>query len=283
MNAVSLYRPGNSFFHRCDSRTKLCLILVFAVLVFLFENPTIPLVLTLGGICINLSAVGKYALTNVLFKMVIIIMLFSFVLHGFVNPAGRTPALFGSWMLSLPYFGTYMLEGAYLGLTFGLRIVCIGQFALLYISTTHPQEMINGLKKLKIPPMFCFMISMSFQLIPISTREAKIILAAQRARGLVERTLWDRVKGLVPMFVPLVVSSIDRMETLSMSLESRAFGAVKNPTPLFEVRFSKGDAAIIGLSVLAIAAAVFVRVRFGSLNWGGELAGWGQVFWPGLR
>lgn len=276
----TLYKPGNSFFHRCDSRVKLALIPVFGVAVFLFFNPIIPFALLVVSVLINLTATGKYTFQNSLTKILLLLFLFSVVIHGFVNPNGKTPALFLGVPLCLPYFGFYTLEGFYFGLTFGLRVSCIAMIGLLYVSTTHPTEVVNGLTKLGVPYQFGFMLLMSMQLIPISTREVKIIMSAQRARGLVERTLWDKIKGLAPLFIPLVISSLERMETLSMSLESRAYGSSEHPTELYEVHFSKKDACILTAGILLLTVSIIFRIHFGNLNWMYSLANWKSVFKP---
>ena len=107
---------------------------------------------------------------------------------------------------------------------FWLRLSSIVLIAMLFVTTTSSAEIMRGLQKLGVPFRFCFMLTMSLQLIPITAREAGIIGSAQRARGLPEKNFIDKLKGLVPMFVPMVVSSLSRMETMSMALESRAFG-----------------------------------------------------------
>ena len=116
---------------------------------------------------------------------------------------------------------------------------------MLFVTTTSSAEIMRGLQKLGVPFRFCFMLTMSLQLIPITAREAGIIGSAQRARGLPEKNFIDKLKGLVPMFVPMVVSSLSRMETMSMALESRAFGNTKHPTEMTEIRVRPGDLALL--------------------------------------
>lgn len=278
MKNLTLYQPGNSIFHHCDSRTKLVLIICFAILAFLFFNPIIPLALMLVGLLMNAIATGRYVMTSTLGKIILTIIFFFLVIHGFVNPSGRTPAMFFGHSVEIPYFGVYTLEGVYYGLTFSFRVATVALIALLYVSTTHPTEVVKGLVKLGLPYNFCFMILMSLQLIPISNREAKTIIAAQRARGLMERTLLDKIKGLFPMFVPLVVNSLERMETMAMALEARGFGANSQPTPLYEVNFGKKDFVIISCAIILLITGILVRVKYGGLNWIGQLGDWSDIF-----
>ncbi|KYH30795.1 energy-coupling factor transporter transmembrane component T family protein [Neomoorella mulderi] len=281
MKNITLYQPGNSIFHYCDSRTKLVLILCFAVLAFLYFNPLIPLALMLVVLVLNVVATKSYALTNALTKLFLIIILFFLVIHGFTNPLGKTPAVFWGHPLTIPFFGTYTLEGAYYGLTFGFRIATVALITLLYVSTTHPIEVVRGLVKLGLPYNFGFMILMSLQLIPISNREAKTIISAQRARGLVEHNLWEKLKSLVPLFVPLVVSSLERMETMAMALEARGFGYTEHPTQLHEVKFTARDIIIIASAIILLVIGLVLRFKYGRLSWIDHLNSWGNIFWPG--
>jgi len=277
-NSVTLYIPGDSFFHKCDARVKLLMLAVISVVAYLFFNPWLLLVLFIIAIMSDIISLKAGFKKHMMTKMVIIMFFFLIVLHGFVNPAGHTPALFFGKPIKLPYFGYYTLEGFYMGITNWLRLSSVILTAELFVSTTSPAALVTGLHKLGIPFTFCFMISMSLQLIPIATREATIINSAQRARGLPEKTLIDRFKGLLPMFVPLVVSSLDRMEKMSMALECRGYGNSANPTDLSDITIRTSDIIVIVLFVMLLVVSVFLRLRFGSFNIVDSLTSWSDIF-----
>ncbi len=275
---ITLYIPGNSFFHRCDCRIKLLLVAAVSVLAFLFFSPYNTGILFIASFAFNLMSIGKRTFSHILTKMVLIMGIFLMLMHGFVNPKGITPALFFGREISIPVFGAYTLEGFYLGMVNWFRLGSIIMTAELFVSTTSPNDMIVGLHKLGIPYNFCFMISMSLQLIPVSAREATIIQSAQRARGLPEKNLADRFKGLLPMFVPLVVSSLDRMEKTSMALECRGFGNSKTPTDLSDITVRKADICLAASLAVILVMSVVIRIRFGSLNMTEHLRSWADCF-----
>ncbi|OLN28569.1 energy-coupling factor transporter transmembrane component T family protein [Desulfosporosinus metallidurans] len=279
MNSPTLYRPGKSVIHKFDSRSKLVWLICGLVLAFLFFNPVFPFCLLLVSLSINIIATGRYAITNTLTKMFILMVISFTIIHGFANPLGKTPALFLGHVISLPYFGPFTLEGAYFGLTSGFRVMAVALIGLLYVSTSHPSDLVRGLEKLGLSHKIGFMILMSLQLIPISARESQIIIAAQRSRGLVERNILDKIKGLIPLFVPLAVSSMERMETTAMALEARAFGISKNPTSLLDTSFGLKDIVSIILSVLIVVIAVIIRIKLGNFNWINNLHSWTNVLW----
>ena len=251
---------------------------VVSVLAFLFFSPYMTGFLIISSFIFNLLSIGKRTISHILTKMVFMMGIFLMLMHGFVNPKGVTPALFFGKEISIPVFGAYTLEGFYLGMVNWFRLGSIILTAELFVSTTSPNDLIIGLHKLGIPYNFCFMISMSLQLIPVSAREAVIIQSAQRARGLPEKSLVDRFKGLLPMFVPLVVSSLDRMEKTSMALECRGFGNSKTPTDLSDITVRKTDVFLAASLTILLIASVYVRIRYGSLNMTEQLHSWADCF-----
>ena len=68
------------------------------------------------------------------------------------------------------------------------------------------------------------------------------------------------------MFVPLVVSSLGRMETMSMALESRAFGNTTKPTELRDSHFKRSDFAAAALAIVMLFAFAGIRAVYGSLD-----------------
>ncbi|MGE5573602.1 MAG: energy-coupling factor transporter transmembrane component T family protein [Bacteroidota bacterium] len=281
MNSTpSLYIPGSTFFHRLDSRTKLALAGGLVVIAFSFFNPTIPLAVFTLSLTLNMCATGTYVYRSPVVKMFYMIILLATILQGFANPVGRTPATCLGRELVLPFFGSLKLEGVYCGLVFGLRITGIALAGLLYVTTTHPTDMVQGLVKLGVPHRFGFMFLMSLQLMPIASREAGIIVAAQRARGLPDRSLLERLRGLVALFVPLAVGSIERVEITAMTLETRAYGTGRRPTPLTEAHFGTPDVVVLVLVAAAVVLALSTRILHGNITWMSGVRSWGGLFWP---
>ena len=80
------------------------------------------------------------------------------------------------------------------------------------------------------------------------------------------------------MFVPLVVSSLDRMEKTSMALECRGFGYSEEPTDLSDITVRKSDYLLIAVVIILLAASIFCRIRYGSLDMTDHLTCWADCF-----
>jgi energy-coupling factor transporter transmembrane protein EcfT len=154
-------------------------------------------------------------------------------------------------------------QGVARGLLLVLRILAMEVAALVVFQTTRTQDLFAGLARLRVPYVLNFMIALTLQLVPLLEREVRIVLAAQRARGMRGTGLG----ALVPALVPVFAGAVERVERLAISLESRGFGASGPKTSYRRVRFGARDRvlAVAGVvaGVLGVAAA---------LAWGGGAA-----------
>ena len=114
------------------------------------------------------------------------------------------------------------------------------------LMTLHPGELSSALQKARVPYTVNFMITTTLQLIPILQREFGIILSAQKSRAMEAQGF----KALLPSIIPVFAGAIDRVSQLSMSLETRAFGASKERTLLRYKEFTTKETV---LSILSLA------------------------------
>jgi energy-coupling factor transport system permease protein len=127
---------------------------------------------------------------------------------------------------------------------------------LVMVMTTHPSDLFLAFSKLKVPYTFNFMLAMTLQLIPVFQREVGIVLSAQKSRGM----KGSGFSAVLPSFVPVFVGAIERVQQLSVSLESRGFGSSGNKTSYRKVTSRTQDwvygivgaVAMLGLMVYSI-------------------------------
>jgi len=113
--------------------------------------------------------------------------------------------------------------------------------------TTHPSDLFAAFAKLRVPYILNFMISMTLQLIPVLQREVTVVLSAQKSRGMKS----SGFGSIVPSFVPVFAGAFERVQQLSISLESRAFGSTGAKTSYRQVEFGLFDAIITVIGLLA--------------------------------
>jgi energy-coupling factor transport system permease protein len=279
MAEMGFYKKGNSTFHNADPRIKIAWMFVVPILVYTYFNPTIPLILTAISLSMLVWSTKGYAIKNPLAQVLLIGSVSSILMHSFVNPQGVTPITIWGSEIAVPFFGSMKWEGLYAGVTWAFRLLAIGYTSLLVVATTRPRDFTEALVKLKVPFRFAFMALLTLQLIQVFERDAKIIVEAQRSRGLKDVKLVDKIKALLPLFTPLVVSSLERIQIMSMSLEARAFGAPTKRTELMEMKLHSRQYIILFALIGLTGASLAYRLT-GDINWIDYVRSFKDLFIP---
>ena len=258
------YFPGNSFVHRLDPRTKIIAVVLYIVALFLCKSfVSYGIMFALLAVSIKVSKVPLKSILGGL-KPILFLACFTAVLNLFTTP-GET-VLLKVWVL------TVTLEGVFNAFFMVLRIMMLiaGTFLLTY--TTSPilltdglESLLNPLKKIGAPiHELAMMMSIALRFIPTLIEETDKIMSAQRARGadFDSGNLIQRAKSLIPLLVPLFISSFRRADELAVAMECRCYRGGQGRTRLRQLKYQGIDTTTI---VLFIGVTVLVGVlgRFG--------------------
>jgi len=255
------YFPGDSPVHKLDPRTKLIMVALYIVALFLakgFVGYGVMIAVTV--LYVKLSHVPPKALFKGL-KTVILIIVLTAVLNVFYTEG---TVLVRIWKLTITY------EGIVRAVFMVLRIVMLicGTFLLTYttapVALTDGMELLlNPLKKLKVPVHeMSMMMSMALRFIPTLIEETDKIMSAQKARGADFETgsLVDRAKALLPILVPLFISAFSRADELAIAMESRCYNGGAGRTRMKQLRFARRDYLALGCGILLIAGMIGLQV-----------------------
>ena len=257
------YFPGKTVVHRLDPRTKLILVIVYIVALFSAKG-IVSYGLMVGTLC------GIIAASKINPKIILRSLkplLFIIALTGILN-------LFytqGEPLVSFWIF-TITKEGVRSAIFMVLRISLLiaGTFMLTYttspIALTDGLEMLmNPLKKIKVPVHeLSMMMCIALRFIPTLIEETDKIMSAQKARGADFETgsLLQRAKALIPILVPLFISSFRRADELAVAMECRCYHGGDGRTRMKQLNYTGKDyIALVGGVV--ILAAVIVLGIFG--------------------
>jgi energy-coupling factor transport system permease protein len=256
------YFPGNSPVHRLDPRTKIIVVVLYIVALFLAEFfLTYAIMLGVLALSIRLSQVPLKSIVRGM-KPVLFIAIFTAVLNLFYTPGDHTLAHF--WIF------TITLEGVFNAFFMVARIMMLiaGTFLLTY--TTSPilltdglESLLNPLKRLKVPVHeLAMMMSIALRFIPTLIEETDKIMSAQRARGadFESGNLVQRAKALIPLLVPLFISAFRRADELAVAMECRCYHGGEGRTRLRQLKYEKADyLALIFYAVVVVLVAVLAR------------------------
>ncbi|MBO4306367.1 MAG: energy-coupling factor transporter transmembrane protein EcfT [Clostridia bacterium] len=258
------YFPVDSPVHRLDPRTKLILLVMYIVAVFITDYIWIfGFVLLFMLFMTYMSRVPISYVTKAI-KPMKFILPFMFLLNLFMIKTGTV--LF-SWR-----FITVTTGGVYQALFIILRLIALVTGASLLTLTTTPVSLTEGLERLLSPlkiikfPVheLAMMMTIALRFIPTLLEEADKIMKAQLARGadLESGNVLKRAKAMLPILIPLFVNSFRRAEELALAMESRCYHGGEGRTRLRILKFHWNDLIAFLIMAGLIAAVVILQNTF---------------------
>lgn len=255
------YIPGDSFVHKLDPRSKLIFVFAFILVVFLANNTlTYGLLFVFTLLVILVSRIRMYFLINGL-KPVIILLVFTLLIHLLFTREGDV--IFDLGFLKI-YEG-----GLRQGIFISVRFIVLIFITSILTLTTSPisitdgiEVLLNPLKKWKVPVHeLALMMSIALRFIPTLMDETDKIMKAQMARGsdLSSGSIKNRLKGIVPLLVPLFVSAFKRAEDLATAMEVRGYRGGEGRTRYRQLKWDWRDT--LSLVVLAVMTVLLVFYR----------------------
>jgi energy-coupling factor transport system permease protein len=142
-----------------------------------------------------------------------------------------------------------------------VRLFAISTSILLFGLTTDPRAFVLDLERRRLSPRFAFVAMATLEAVPSMIERASVIQSSQRARGLdTDGSVWARVRGVLPLVGPVILSSLTEVEERSLALEVRAFGRPGRRHLLWHVPDSTAQLVVRALLLLALIAVIVGRV-----------------------
>ena len=254
------YYPGDSWIHRLDARTKIIATLLYIIELFVVNNFWGFLIAAAALLIV--IAVSKVPLKFILrgLTAVFLIILFTFVLNVFMVD-GR---ILWQWrFLKITY------EGLMRAFFMAVRLVLLIIGSSIMTLTTKPIELTDGLEKLLKPfskiglpsHEIALMMTIALRFIPTLMEETDKIIKAQQARGadFESGNILQRAKSLIPILVPLFVSSFRIAQDLALAMEARCYRGGGGRTRMNEIHFERADALAAVMMVLFLGVIIASR------------------------
>lgn len=249
--------------HRLDPRVKIIFAMIFVVSLFLGKNPFLFLIaFAVLAVYIKISNVPlKFIFKGM--KTLSLIILLSGLLNLFTVKGVNVVFEWG--MIRITENGIH--AAIYTTLRLGFMIV--GSSMMTYTTTPNSltdglEKMLGWMKKLGVPVHeFAMIMSIALRFVPVLVEELDKIMKAQMARGIDfnEGNLFVRLRKLIPILVPLIVSAMKRSEELAMAMDARCYHGGEGRTKMKPLVYQRRDyiayalifVYLIGMVVLAVA------------------------------
>ena len=254
--------------HRLTGASKLICMLLWSISAMTSFHT--PMLAVLAAASIILFAVSRIRIKDVSFLLgaVTVFMVLNNVMIFLFSPEHGV-SLYGSRTVLFPIAGPYTVtaEQLFYHLNLFLKYLCTIPVVILFVTTTNPSEFAASLNRIGVSYRVSYAVALALRYIPDIQREYRDISLAQQARGVEmskKASLVSRLKAASAILIPLVLSSIERIEVVSNAMELRGFGKGKKRTWYAARKFSKGDFLCIGVSVLVLVVSFLLIWIHGS-------------------
>ena len=261
---IGQYFDTKSIIHRLDPRVKILLLISVLVLIFCAGNLySLGLITVLLFVLLLLTKVslGVY-LKNL--KIIIPILLITMLLNVFYVNDGKV--LLEFWKITITTGG--VIRSVFMGLRVVLLI--ISSSVLTY--TTTPNDLTDAIERLLLPLKWIklggavhamsMMMTIALRFIPTLVEETEKIMNAQKARGADFETgkLTQRIKAIIPILIPLLISSVRRAYDLAEAMESRCYNGGIGKTRMKVLKISFRDVVAVIMVAISFAAVILFNV-----------------------
>lgn len=261
------YIEKSSPIHRLTGATKfICLIFWSLAAMSTYDT---RLLLLLPIISIILFSISKIKIKDVSFMLgftgafliLNTILVYLFSPHHGTEIYGTCTVILGSGRYSLT------LEQLFFHLNYILKYCSTIPIVLLFITTTNPSEFAASLNKVGVKYSIAYSVALALRYIPDIQREYHEISQAQQARGIEmskKASLVKRLKGASTILIPLILSSMDKIEIVSNAMELRGFGKQKKRSWYMGRKFRAIDYVCMILCVLLFVISMILTKVNGS-------------------
>ncbi|HFI0027998.1 TPA: energy-coupling factor transporter transmembrane protein EcfT [Streptococcus suis] len=254
------YHPGTGFIHSLSAVSKLLFFLIVSILAMITYDTRLILFIAVFSLALfKMSGIRYKEISLVLILTIIFAAMNALMVHLFAPRYGVE--LYGSDTPLLSGLGVYSLtsQQAFYLVNLLLKYFCTVPLAIIFLMTTHPSQFASSLNQIGVSYKVAYAVSLTMRYIPDIQEEFYTIRMSQEARGLElsrKGKLMDRIKGNLSLVIPLIFSSLERIDTISTAMELRRFGKNKKRTWYTQQPLQRIDYAVL-LFILALVVVTF--------------------------
>lgn len=248
--------------HRLTGASKLLAVVLWSMAAM--TTFYTPLLFAMTAAAIALFRIAKLRIKDISFVlglMIAYIVLNNLLVYLFSPDHGAK--LYGSETILFKIAGPYVVtaEQLFYHLNVILKNACTIPIVLLFVCTTNPSEFAASLNRIGVSYKISYAVALALRYIPDIQREYRDISLAQQARGTEmssKASLVNRLKAASNILIPLILSSMERIETISNAMELRGFGKSRKRSWYSARKFSKMDFLSIAFCVLLLLTSLLI-------------------------
>ena len=262
------YIDRPSVIHRLTGACKLvCLIAWSLAAMTSFYTPFLIILTAASFLLFRIARLKVSDISFMLALMGVYIIINNVLIFLFSPDHGNS--IYGTETALFHLFGPYTVtaEQLFYHLNVILKTACTIPIVLLFVCTTNPSEFAASLNRIGISYRISYAVALALRYIPDIQREYRDISLAQQARGTEmskKASLVNRLKAASTILIPLILSSLERIETISNAMELRGFGKDQKRTWYSGRKFSRMDMLCMFVCILLMVISLLLTWLNGS-------------------
>lgn len=258
------YNQLDTHIHKLSGFTKVLsfLLLTFAVM-FSYDIRLILGMLLFSIWVFNVAQIKWHQIK--LMVIYVLIFLITNVVLTFMFEPEYGVKIYGTRHLLFNIVGPYTVtaEQVLYQVTKVVKYASVIPFGIVFLLTTNPSELASSLNRVGVHYKIAYPVSLTLRYFPDIQRNYNDISQAQQARGLEmskKASLRSRFKNALLIIIPLIFSTIDRIDVISNAMDLRGFGKGKKRSWYSAEKLKKGDYIALTVSLLAFLLSIFMSV-----------------------
>ena len=258
------YNTFDTPIHRLSGLTKLiCFLLITFAVMFSYDIRVILAVTIFSIVILRLSQI-RYSQIRLMIIYVFIFVLTNAVISFFISPE-QGVTIYGTRHNIVNLYGEYKLtwEQIFYQVTKFFKYFSVIPLGIIFLLTTNPSEFASSLNRIGVNYKAAFAVALTLRYFPDVQRDYHDISQAQQARGLElsnKAKFSDRFKNSLLIVIPLIFSSLDRVELISNAMDLRGFAKSKTRTWYTSKKFTRADYTALVISALVFISTIFISV-----------------------
>lgn len=260
-NSIFGFAPGNTWLHRLGGATKLLAFIGLSIIAMSSYDTRFIVAIMVMSLLLFWQAKIKWRQISLVVKIILVFSLLNLITVYIFSPEygvqlyGTRHLIMGSGYFTLTW------EQLYYELNLALKYIVTVPLALLFLVTTNPSEFAASLNKIGLSYKISYSVALSLRYIPDVQNTYHQISMSQQARGYElsrKANPIARLKGAAQILMPLIFSSLDRIETISQAMELRRFGRRKQRSWYMGRKFAPADWAVLGGTIAIIIVGLLL-------------------------
>lgn len=263
---IGQYFPGNSLIHKIDPRMKIVITLIFMVSIFLCKSYlALGLIFAFTVLVVAMSRIKVKTVLKSLKPLLVVIAITAIInlFYGSGEPIAKL------WIFKIT------MDGINNALFMAFRIIILVVIGSMLTYTTSPTSLTDAIESL-FKPLKIFKIdvhtiamtmTIALRFIPTLIEELDKIMAAQKSRGadMDSGGFIKRAKAVIPVIIPLFISSFRRANELSYAMECRCYRGGDGRTKMKVMKLSFSDYLVFAVTIIIPVAIIIINHIFGAV------------------